>query len=518
MHSPDNSLIYPLLRILYRLIPNYIVSYQITLALLCATFTGVSMYCARRWQAPRFGILLVGALTATSPHLTFFAAQYPKNLLGSILFINFLALFVPYINNLYRACPSLQSGRAMRGFATLRTAYQPSRAATTIPHASYYKPLPEGGTLPAPLLLHTLLVLAAALANYFGHTLTLALVGVVVAAEILVMCLTRWWWVGLVGAVTIGAIGGIIWFVGVPSLPYTDRFTGLVQPTVQWLPYAFYQRMGAASVGHWWRTELVLASLVAVGIWWQQAVSSRAATRVLALLFGVLLFPCWSLAPDGMGYRLFVFFPLLVPLGVACIRDRSRGGCAARAKRSEVPTDRELRIARPDCKEGNALLYIKTGALLGLWMLGWVTCKSYKPDLHDAPNEKWNVLTNNILSCVDTSNIELLIAHNSLAEFFTFTTGKDALPWQPEYAVDTARLWRVAYGVKPAAWAYYLSGADVGRVCELYAQYALVPEVVWQRFAAGVRTAADEFWLPVLTCWENPHKMRPSYMLRKKGY
>jgi hypothetical protein len=26
-------------------------------------------------------------------------------------------------------------GRAMRGFAALRTAYQPSRAATTIPHA-----------------------------------------------------------------------------------------------------------------------------------------------------------------------------------------------------------------------------------------------------------------------------------------------------------------------------------------------------------------------------------------------
>ncbi|MEL7401406.1 MAG: hypothetical protein AAFN68_12665, partial [Pseudomonadota bacterium] len=82
MHSVDRSPIYLLLRGLSTLTGDYLTAYQLLCALLAGSFAGLSVALARRISGDGWLGLTVGAWCVFSPSLTFFAAQFPKNLLG----------------------------------------------------------------------------------------------------------------------------------------------------------------------------------------------------------------------------------------------------------------------------------------------------------------------------------------------------------------------------------------------------------------------------------------------------
>lgn len=87
MDVPDRSLIYPLLAGTEVLIHDYILSFKITVALLAALFSTIVVLLALRWS-DEFSIgVVIGSFTLFSPQLTYFASQYPKNLLGLIFFV-----------------------------------------------------------------------------------------------------------------------------------------------------------------------------------------------------------------------------------------------------------------------------------------------------------------------------------------------------------------------------------------------------------------------------------------------
>ena len=87
MDVPDVSLIYPLMMLVQIFTNDYVLSYKILAAILAGTFTVLLFLLALKWTDNYKIALLLGCISLFSPHLTYFAAGYPKNLLGVIFFI-----------------------------------------------------------------------------------------------------------------------------------------------------------------------------------------------------------------------------------------------------------------------------------------------------------------------------------------------------------------------------------------------------------------------------------------------
>ena len=96
-------------------------------------------------------------------------------------------------------------------------------------------------------------------------------------------------------------------------------------------------------------------------------------------------------------------------------------------------------------------------------------------------------------------------------------SGTDAMPWLPEYAIDSSRLWRIASGVRLPTLQYFAKKENDLKIKDLGGKYYLLPEYVWQQALARARAEQDSDFLEIAESWRNPWKMRPGWLLRKKG-
>ncbi|HEU5146292.1 MAG TPA: hypothetical protein VFT90_06245 [Chryseosolibacter sp.] len=95
-------------------------------------------------------------------------------------------------------------------------------------------------------------------------------------------------------------------------------------------------------------------------------------------------------------------------------------------------------------------------------------------------------------------------------------TSIDAMSWIPEYQIAKEKLWRVAEGVNSIQFDYYLTDEDLNYVHQLSSSYTLVREDVWRRFLESIRREGDDSFLEEITNWQNPHRIRPAFLLRNK--
>lgn len=141
--------------------------------------------------------------------------------------------------------------------------------------------------------------------------------------------------------------------------------------------------------------------------------------------------------------------------------------------------------------------------------------KSYAPEALDPPYMKYERVVENSMKHIN-NNVELVIAHKALAEFFTFNTGIDALPWKAEAEVDKSKIRRLAYGVTEKDLKFYLKGVD-SLFYKISSEYIFVDETIWQKFVEEVEASDDEYLKSIVKSWENPYKQRPQYLLRNKN-
>jgi hypothetical protein len=114
------------------------------------------------------------------------------------------------------------------------------------------------------------------------------------------------------------------------------------------------------------------------------------------------------------------------------------------------------------------------------------------------------------------ASCDLIIAHKSLAEYIVYTTKIDAMSWLPEYAIDKAKLWRVASDVKDIQLNFYLDPRDLKFTHRLTPSYCFIREDIWQKFLEQVKKDGDEeLWSELMT-WKNPQTVRPNYLLKRK--
>lgn len=462
MHSPEATLIYPFLRAVLLFRGDYVQMYKIGAALLAGGFTFMT-FVAARWccnsvakkSNPALPILLC-AWTVCSPHLGYVAAQYPKNLLGLILWLGFVASL----------------GKKGLG-------------------------------------LWTLLWL---IANYFGHRLTFALALLYGS----LWCLFHFR-VSLKKAffhrkMAAGAgLAVVVLTIASRLLPGLFQFAdvGRLGKVLHWppqfAPYTFAKTFGQERLSGWWLFEIGVAALSwavlgglliqAAGrfLWFKPEKSIRLpiVTTTLWGLCTCLLFPLLEWSYTGISYRFLLVFVLIAPL-LWCILASFRG-------------ERYTRMA-----------YLGAGVLvIGSF---YTATKGYDSSKHDPNYADFKRITLQAQAYFDKHNLErpdLVICHNALAEYFTFTTGTDAMPWLPEYAIDSSRLWRLAAGIHPQTLRYFTKVVAQAPLVSLGNGYVLLPEYAWQRAILAAEQEADLDFLQTARSWRNPYKKRPVWLLKK---
>ena len=477
MHSPDASLIYPYLRLFYWLTGDYVLGMKTGVAVLCGLWVAVvygSTAFRPSGQAP-FKALVINkkginaffpdslkavlpvCIALFSPQLTYFAAQYPKNLLGLIFF----GLFV---NSLQR--PAM--GRSE--ISQLRTSHFALRTDFAWLLPAFWLAL-----------------------NYFGHRMTFGLAVVYLVLHLLLQAkqftAARVKKALLFGAVAAGLflIAGQF-FPGLANMADSGRLQGVICAMPQFAPWSFVQTFGFQRISVCWLFEIV--AVTALFLWNVFLVfrQKNHAALPLLLLCAALIFPFLEWSTTGLAWRFWMVFILLVP--VACLS----------------------RIRVPGGEIGVACCYLL------LLMGSFFSWKSYQPALHDPNYAQFQKITERTQTYFEGQPApELVIAHNALAEYFTYSTGTDAMPWLPEYAIDSTRLWRIAAGIHEPTLQYFSGKENVGRIKNLGGNYYLLPEYVWQQVLHRARAEQDLDFILVAESWRNPWNMRPGWLLRKRG-
>ena len=190
---------------------------------------------------------------------------------------------------------------------------------------------------------------------------------------------------------------------------------------------------------------------------------------VLLLVLGILCFPFLKWDTLGYSYRFFLTSLLLSPHILVVIGIKKRWI--------------------------NFVLIVMAG------MVSLFSWKAYNPHQQDPPYP----LYEHIASQLPTNDSTLIIAHKGLAEFISFKTGTEVMPWIPEYSVPIDKLYRIVY--LPSI--YSETVLPKGR--KLTLNYYYIKEITWQKFLNRLKKE-DISLLKELATWKNPLEVRPAYL------
>ena len=403
-----------------------VTAYKLTAALLAGCFSGLVVILGKTLTGNAWAGLLGGLWTLASPSMAYFAASFPKNLMG----MDFLLLVL-----LFDA---------------------------------------RRKTLPALLSL----ILAA-----LTHRLTAAL-------SFLFLLFRRLSLRNALLLACFAALGlGLSTFLpGLARFSDLARFEGAFSPTPHFPHQAFTELMGGSELPLIWRLEfwmgLVLFLGLAILFFLRRLPESlRPWYGSLLLLLLLLNFPFLKMDALGMGYRFFLAGALFIPLAL---------------------------IPIAWCFPLSRFLLFPLFLAAAFWTQSSFSTLPYGPSHADNAH-----VADRIAAHFENDPPELLIGHKGMAEHVTFATGIDVLPWLPEYEVDSMELWRISTGIFSMDFRTYLSRDEQEEVVELSVYCALLRESLWRRLVARAEAADDEELLERINDWQNPHEMRPGYLLEK---
>lgn len=217
----------------------------------------------------------------------------------------------------------------------------------------------------------------------------------------------------------------IIWMI--PEIFNVEDFhrEGMGLTTMfSWPSYTFIQVFGNL-IDIPWLVDVVICNVlfvtVIISLFWNANVREKCIP--ILIILAVLTFPFLQWSLTGFSFRALMVFLILCPLLISFL----------------------------NISLGRLVTSILTILLI---ISGLLMNPSYNHKKHDPPYGIYRVIANKVNN-LDEINIELIIAHRALAEYMTFKTGIDVLPWEPEYAVDRTKLWRICTGVNKRSIQYY---------------------------------------------------------------
>ena len=276
---------------------------------------------------------------------------------------------------------------------------------------------------------------------------------------------------------------------GVLHLLDLGRFSGELQWIPQFAPWSFLHYYGFEKL-HWsWYVDLSIACMgfiiaVFFGVKDFRKQPLKNLKLSLALICLLLCFPFFIFNAEGPALRLFFAFLLLAPLFTAFFAPR-------------IPS-------------WILILLMGVFSVSSLW-----SRRAYDPQQFDPPYALYDVVTRNALHYPVCYGRPLVIAHKALAEYFTFTTGKDALPWQADPEIPMDSIVRISADIERWEFKTYLDTGEFKQVVPLGLNYSLLPESLWQTFIRKV-PPDDTCLMQRVRSWQNPWRVRPAFIQRNR--
>lgn len=236
-----------------------------------------------------------------------------------------------------------------------------------------------------------------------------------------------------------------------------------------------------------WIGEIVFAHILFLFVFAFVLIKKNTNPQWIVLLVVLLacIFPLLEWSALGLSYRLLMVFLILAPLLVSYFNIKL-----------------------------NTVVLIATCSIFTL--VGVYSAYTFPRDQLDPPYGTYKYLTRKIEELRDITP-ELIIIHKSFAEYYTFQTGKDALPWIPEYEINNSKLWRVAYGINLKTISYYAGDSlEIEKSAfQLSPSYVFLREDLWSECIQRIE-AEDPGLFAELISWKNPDSIRPDYLLKNK--
>jgi hypothetical protein len=236
----------------------------------------------------------------------------------------------------------------------------------------------------------------------------------------------------------------------------------------------------------WWTIEILLSALLFLSALVYHFVLKKGNDINAVLYLSCLLllyFPFLTWSINGFAYRFFMLFSILAPLLLIYFTS-----------------------------------YIKKGVSMSLSLVliaaSFVSYKSYNPEFQDPSYQKYEFISKIIDQKKSRINFELIIAHKCLAEYISYSTGIDAIPWVPEYEIKKNRLWRIVHGLKAKTARYYSGDENSIYVEELTPNYILIRDDVWKNCLLKMKVDDLDLYEEIIADWMNPQKVRPAFLIK----
>ncbi len=268
------------------------------------------------------------------------------------------------------------------------------------------------------------------------------------------------------------------------------RFSNEFQHSPQWAFWSFVQFFGWEKISTLWRLELVLSAVLLL-LWIVKELfcfrraHQKSLKLAFFLTFVILLFPFLMFNEEGPALRFFLMYMLLWPLMLVFMADW---------------------MNRP------LILVMVIAALVA----AKTSYRAYDPAKFDPPYDIYEAVTQRVQKEIDERKTGLVIVHKAFAEYFTFTTGIDAMPWGSEEKPDSANILRISYGIDHMDFKQYLDSTEMTSVKRVGISYYLLPEYLWQQFTKRAELSEDSALIELIKSPENPWQLRPAFIMRSR--
>ena len=323
-------------------------------------------------------------------------------------------------------------------------------------------------------------------ANLFVHKMT---AGLSIIAGFLILLYRKL----SLKVVVAGVIAISVTLLIIFSLPFIINIEdlsgrGLIfSAKLHWPSYSFLRDF-KETIDPIWKVEIIFANLLLIAAIVYLMVKGAMDYKWLSFISILILLtiPYLEWSTLAISFRFFMVFIILCPILISCFG----------LKIKPVPS------------------YLIMTVLI---IAGTLYIYNYNPEKYDPPYGLYSHLAQEVKAMEDAQEIELIIGHKALAEYITFKTGIDVLPWDPEYEVHSDKLWRIATGLNSKSIEYFSNGvASKNNYRILSPSYFFIRENVWQQVIQSIKDQ-DEMLYSELLNWKNPHEIRPDYLLKGKS-
>lgn len=234
----------------------------------------------------------------------------------------------------------------------------------------------------------------------------------------------------------------------------------------------FFKSHGPLMTANWKTTLIIICLVPLLNIPFFKKLSKEQQNLCVAIgaVYLMLNIPFLNWDPMGYAYRFFMVFGSIAIISLSVLR---------------IP---------------DILKYI---VLASTAFLSFFSTNTYSPKLHDPPYTKYAFISASVAEHIQTKKPDLIICHKSLAEFISFETSQDVLPWGiPSNEVSNSTL-RLVY--VPSEYKTQFKHTVGSEAEQVTLNYYLTPEAVYQE--KWLSSLSDEDIRDFKT-WRNPYLIR----------